>query len=198
MIGPTSQPRLGDALGWLPVLATAPQLRADAGDQLAMAERLGQVVVSPELEPAHLVLFRVERGEHDDGQLATSAQLLQHVQPVRIAEVDVEHHQVGLALLVLTHCAGGVVGGDGLQTSPLERKRQQVDQLAIVIDQQDPHVDPAHPELVEGRRQREPHPRTRAELAVDADAATVRLDDALGDGQSKSDAQVTSVSARTR
>ena len=42
------------------------QDRPDARDQLARAERLGQVVVGAELEAEQLVELVVARGEHDD------------------------------------------------------------------------------------------------------------------------------------
>jgi hypothetical protein len=38
-----------------------------------------------------------------------------------------------------TQSGRGVVRGDGLETGSLQRERKQVDQLAIVINQQDPH-----------------------------------------------------------
>ena len=44
----------------------APEHRPDAGDQLARAERLHDVVVGPELEAGHPVGLVPARGEHDD------------------------------------------------------------------------------------------------------------------------------------
>ena len=58
--------RFGGAL-YRPLPPAAAQLRPNARDQLAMAERLGQVVVGAGLESAHLVLFRIQRRKHDDG-----------------------------------------------------------------------------------------------------------------------------------
>jgi hypothetical protein len=49
------QARFGGGFRWLPLPATAPQLRVNARDQLAMAERLGQVVGGAELQAAHAV-----------------------------------------------------------------------------------------------------------------------------------------------
>jgi len=47
--------------------ATAPQHRADAGQQFLGGERLGDVVVRPGVEPRHLVGLVAPRREHQDG-----------------------------------------------------------------------------------------------------------------------------------
>src|SRR5438067_2418853 len=44
----------------------APQNRADPQDELAWAERLGDVVVSAEFEPDHAVALLATGGQHDD------------------------------------------------------------------------------------------------------------------------------------
>ena len=64
---------------------------------------------------------------------------LEHVQAARGAQIDVQHDQIGVALLEQAQRAGRVVGSDRLQPGPLERKRQQVDQLAVVVNEQDAH-----------------------------------------------------------
>ena len=46
--------------------APPPQQRADARDELANPERLGQIVVGPALEAVHLVRFLAPRGQHQD------------------------------------------------------------------------------------------------------------------------------------
>ena len=51
------------------------QDRPDAGDQLARAERLGQVVVGAQLEPEQLVELVVPGGEHHDRDRRVAAQL---------------------------------------------------------------------------------------------------------------------------
>ena len=45
-----------------------PQCGADASEQLLGIERLGEIIVCPEIEPGHAIrLGRADRGEHDDG-----------------------------------------------------------------------------------------------------------------------------------
>ena len=85
-----------------PFLPATAELGANARNELAMAEWLGQVVVSSSFQSAHLVLFGIERSQHDDGQLRASSQLLEHFEPIRGAQIDVEHHQVRVALLERT------------------------------------------------------------------------------------------------
>ena len=85
---------------------------------------------------------------------------------------------------------------DRLEASPLQRERQQIDQLAIVVNQQ-VRVHLGGLRQARRCRKREPDPRAAARLAVDADAAAVRFDDALGDGQPESDARRV-LSFRTR
>ena len=72
-----------------PLLAATAQLGPNPRDQLAMAERLGQIIVGAQLESPHLVFFGIERREHDHGQLGAATQLLQHVQPIGCPEIDV-------------------------------------------------------------------------------------------------------------
>ena len=46
--------------------AGPPEHGADPASQLGQAERLGDIVIGPRLEPEHRVRLRVERGQHDD------------------------------------------------------------------------------------------------------------------------------------
>ena len=57
----------------LVVVAAPPQQRLHAGQQLADAERLGDVVVGAELEAADDFFFLSLGGEHDDRQVELRA-----------------------------------------------------------------------------------------------------------------------------
>ena len=62
----------------------APELDADAREQLVECERLRHVVGGAELEPAELRLHVAARGEDHDRQLRLRAlQLLQDLEPVQ-------------------------------------------------------------------------------------------------------------------
>ena len=67
----------------------------DAGDELARAERLGQVVVGTELEAEQLVELVVARREHDDRDRRVAAQLAGDVEAVEPGQAEVEHDEVG-------------------------------------------------------------------------------------------------------
>ena len=67
----------------------------DAGDELARAERLGQVVVGAELEPEQLVELVVASGEHHDRDRRVAAQLAGDVEAVEAGQAEVEDDEVG-------------------------------------------------------------------------------------------------------
>src|SRR3954449_3106322 len=66
-----AQHRLGDRAA----LAGTAQERADAGDELARAERLDEVVVGAEVEPADAVVLGGLRREHHDRDVRVAAQV---------------------------------------------------------------------------------------------------------------------------
>ena len=87
-----------DRLGGLGRTVGPAQDGPDAGDQLARAERLGQVVVGAELEAEQLVELVVAGGEHDDRDGRVAAELAGDVEPVEPGQAEVEHDEVRPAL----------------------------------------------------------------------------------------------------
>ena len=77
-------------------LAGAASDGADACDQFAEAERLGDVVVGTHLEAEDSVELLGTRGEHDDGSFGALAQLPAHVAAVHVGQAEVEKDQVVL------------------------------------------------------------------------------------------------------
>ena len=76
--------------------------RSHPGDQLAHAERLGQVVIGAELQAGNAVALGAARREHQDGDglcLRIAAQLATDGQPVEIGEVEVEDDEIEPATL---------------------------------------------------------------------------------------------------
>ena len=70
------------------------QQGADPCDELLDAERLGDVVVASEREPAHLVLDGVARREEQDRHLhAIGGEPFGDREPVHVGEHHVEHDQ---------------------------------------------------------------------------------------------------------
>jgi hypothetical protein len=75
----------------------APQQGADARRQLLRAERLDDVVVGAQLEPAHAIRFLAARGEHDDWNRRhrrVLPQRLTHQQPVHARQHEVQQDQI--------------------------------------------------------------------------------------------------------
>src|SRR5829696_8782882 len=68
--------------------------RPDAGHELPDGERLGDVVVRPELEPDDPVYLVVAGGQHDDGHVALRPNPPYDLRAVELGEHDVEHDQV--------------------------------------------------------------------------------------------------------
>ena len=67
---------------------------ADAGDEFGEVEGFGEVVVSAVVEPLDLVADGIERGEHEDGGLLSSAEFLEDLPPVHDGHEDVENDEV--------------------------------------------------------------------------------------------------------
>ncbi len=69
--------------------------RADAGDQFAGAERLGNVIVRAEVERLHFVFFLVAHGQHQDRQpRSKSANAAQRLNAADARHIHVEQHSV--------------------------------------------------------------------------------------------------------
>ena len=76
----------------------APQVGADAGEQLREVERLGQVVVGAGIEAQHDVDLLGPGGEHDHGRLGVPfAQPAADLDAVHVGQAQVEQHEVRLA-----------------------------------------------------------------------------------------------------
>src|SRR6267142_6150520 len=74
---------------------------ADPGDQLAWRERLGHVVIGPDLEAENLVALLHSPADHDDGDLRQIWILLQppaHLPAIQLRDHDVEQEHVGSVL----------------------------------------------------------------------------------------------------
>src|SRR4029079_7381516 len=89
----------GERRGARLVATGTAQYRADTGDDLLEAERLGDVVVATHGQALDLVVDPVTRRDEDDGQVpAGLAQPPGDLEPVHVGEHDVEDDEVGVAL----------------------------------------------------------------------------------------------------
>ena len=115
----------------------AAQQRGHAADQLGGRERLRDVVVGAELEPAQQVALGVLRGEHDDRHVAPGADLPARLLARELRQHQVEDHEVDR--LVERGVDGGLaVGRDlDLELVALERVREAADERRLVVDDED-------------------------------------------------------------
>ena len=67
----------------------------DPGNELSGAERLGDIVIGPELQSDNLVDLGVASGEHDDRHVRRTTDLLADVLSWKAGEHEVKQHQVG-------------------------------------------------------------------------------------------------------
>jgi len=78
-----------------PLALHASQDGPDAGDELARAERLRDVVVGADTEADQDIGLVVASGEHDDGHGSLGLDATAHLQPVETGKQEIEHDDVG-------------------------------------------------------------------------------------------------------
>ena len=110
---------------------------ANAGDELARAERLGHVVVRAELQPEERVELGVPRGQDDDRRRAGGADRPDHLQPLDLGEAEVEDDEVGLSSPDGLQRRRAVAGRQDREAGVLEVVARQLDDLGFVIDDED-------------------------------------------------------------
>ena len=123
------------ALGLASLVAA--EQRADAFQQQALAERLGDVVVGAETQTHQFIDFLVLRRQEDHRHGTALPQPLQQFHPVHARHLDVEHGQVhrpGGEALQGAFAVG--VGADG-ETFLLQGHGDAGQDVAVVIDQGD-------------------------------------------------------------
>jgi hypothetical protein len=114
------------------------QHRPDPGDQLARRERLGDVVVGPDLEADHPVDLVVTRREHEDVGVAEGPDATAHLDAVEAREREVEHDQVRCPGFGRLDGIGAVDGGVHLVALALEQADEHLHELGRILDDEDP------------------------------------------------------------
>ena len=134
--GPVRQhgvPRLGPSL-------RAAEQGPDARHQLARAERLGDVVVGPQLEADDAVRLLGAGREHDDGQragLGGAAQRAADLEAVDAGQHEIEDHQVRHARPDRLERLAAVAEGVGHVPRPRQVALEQFGDVSVVFDNQD-------------------------------------------------------------
>ena len=110
---------------------------ADARQQLARAERLGQVVVGARVERPHLVAFLVARRDDEDRAREPGAQLADDVDAVEVGQAEVEDDEVRPAALGDRERFGRRGRLDDAVAVDAQRDAQEAADLRFVFDHQD-------------------------------------------------------------
>ncbi len=140
---PTAQqvePHLADLDGVRAALVGSPREGAQARQQLIERERLGHVVVGPEVEGADLLVQGVACRQHQHRLLpARLAQLLEGVEPVEAGQREVEDDQPDLRLQGHLQAVVTPVGERDLVALGSQGPLQEGGDLLVVLDDQDAH-----------------------------------------------------------
>ncbi len=123
-----------------PCTARAPQQRAHACQQLAHAERLGDVVIGPALEAQHAVGLFGACGQHQDGRLsirAVTADRLTQRDAVEPRQHEIEHDQVEAAFLRDMERLFTVADDRAVEVGQLQMEADEIADRLFVLDDQD-------------------------------------------------------------
>src|SRR6266511_1394455 len=119
--------------------AGAAEHRPDAGEHLLEAERLGDVVVAADRQPGHLVLGGVpRRQEQHRGSRAARPEPAGHVEAVQVGQHHVEDDQVRAVSLGGLQGLEAARGGCDLEAGEPQAGRQQLQDVGLVLDHQQP------------------------------------------------------------
>ena len=110
---------------------------ADALDQQALGERLGDVVVGAEAQAHELVHLLVLGGQEDDRHVGALAQPLQQLHAVHAGHLDVEHRQVGRLGGQVPQGALAIGEGAHQEALRLQGHADGGEDVAVVIDEGD-------------------------------------------------------------
>ena len=132
-------------------MATAPAARTDgahAQDQLAHAERLDHVVVGAQLEADHAVDLFALGGQHHHRRLArggVAADPPADLGPRNVGEHEIQQHDVGREPRHRLQTVGAVLGRLDREAGGGQVVGQQLTQIRLVFDDQDPSIDVGFP-----------------------------------------------------
>ena len=121
-------------VGGLLGLRPATQHGADTGHEFTMAERLGDVVVSTELQPDDLVDLGVTRGDHDDAHRTALPQLTAHLGARDAGHHEVQQHDVGTVVVELGQAGSSVLGLGNLEPLLAEHEGGGLTVGLLVLD----------------------------------------------------------------
>ena len=147
---------IADALALQVIQPLSCQTAVDPSPQKHGVEGLRQVVLGPQLDSAHDALHVLERGDHDDrdvAQLAVRLHLREYLEAVDLRHDDVEQDDVKGFRTQNLQCPTAILRGREPMPFSLEatRKQQAVDRVVVddkhVCPLRRRHVRPCQPRL---------------------------------------------------
>ena len=114
-----------------------PERHAEPGEQLADAERLGDVVVGAGVERRDLVRLLAARREHDDRHGGPFAQPPDHLEAVEVGQAEVQDDDVGLSRLGFAEPLRARRRLEQSIAVARERGAQEAPDLRLVLDEDD-------------------------------------------------------------
>ena len=113
--------------------------------QLIRAERLGQVIVSSQIQSGNLILLMRTGGDYDHRHGRPAADLTQDVQTVHIRQAQIQNHQIGAVRGDHRHGLGTAAGPHGVIAVGCENGGDEVGNAFLVLNDQnflaDIHMD---------------------------------------------------------
>jgi hypothetical protein len=121
----------------------AAQHRVHAREQFLDAERLDDVVVGSGAQPADAVVRGVPRRQEDDRDLGTRRpEVLQHAEAVHARHHHVKDNEIRIRLRDSGEGGLAIVGGHCLEAVETQRRRHQVGDVLLVVNDQDASLGP--------------------------------------------------------
>ena len=119
-------------------IADPPKDPLDARPQLRVVVGLGDVVLGELVEEVGLVVAGVDRRQDDDRQVGTCLDLARERQPVHPRHQQVDDQEVGPGAVEAAERLFAVARGRDVEAVEAELLGERDEQIAIVVDEQDP------------------------------------------------------------
>ncbi len=129
-VGEARDAELGRGLG-------AAEEDAEAGEEFAAAERLGQVVIGAGVEGGDFLRFAVAHGENEHGKLAPLAEAAEDLEAGHVGEAEIEDDGVGAEDGGFVEAEGAGGGFAHTVTGGFEGEAKEAADLNLVVDDED-------------------------------------------------------------
>src|SRR5829696_7114533 len=115
----------------------ASEHRVHPGRQFTGRKGLDHIVVGPYAQPDYPVLFFALRGQHDQGHASVGVEAAAYLYAAQAGQHEIEHHQVGLGLLVEPKRLVAVASRNHSVTITPQVEAHDLSDIGLVVDDQD-------------------------------------------------------------